>query len=94
MKRTGLAVVLCVVGLLTASSAWALPGVDLQEWGFNLDGVIYDNQVYGHTAADIPSNFNTAGFDFSTGLGTIQVTISTPGTHSPVSYTHLTLPTN
>jgi len=57
------------------------PVVDLQEWGFNINGTIFDN-LNGNTVGDLPAYVNTSGFDFITGLGTVKVTLSAPGTYA------------
>lgn len=86
MKKTKFLLLTFVLTLFGAAVAWATPTVDLQEWGFNINGTIYDNQVYGHTSADLPVNFNTSGFDFVTGIGTITATFTTPGTYAVVGF--------
>lgn len=86
MKKTKFLLLGAALSFSGAAVAWATPTVDLQEWGFNINGTIYDNQVYGHTPGDLPVNFNTAGFDFNTGLGTITATFTTPGTYALVGF--------
>ncbi len=59
---------------LTAPANAAL--VSLYEWGFNLDGAAY------LTPAPLPAAINASGFNFSTGLGTITITLNTVGSHT------------
>ena len=50
----------------------------LQDWGFNVDGTTYYS---GGTP--LPSYFDTSGFDFGTGLGTVSLTFNgSPGVHN------------
>jgi hypothetical protein len=64
------------VGAFGASAAM----ISLFDWGFNENGTIY-------TPVDtLPANFSTAGFDFSTGLGSITVTHSGAGSYSLVAF--------
>jgi hypothetical protein len=69
-----------LVFALGVSGASATP--DLQEWAFNVDGTFYDS-LLGNT---LPSNFNTAAFDFTTGLGTINVQITGAGNHNFIGF--------
>jgi len=63
-------------------SPWAHADPGLFDWGFNVNGGIYWNP--GLT----PAFFNTAGFDFTTGLGTITITFQPggAGAYSVVSF--------
>ena len=74
-----------LLSLPAASIGWALPVVDLQEWGFNVNGVVYDN-LNGDAVADLPAFFNTSAFDFNTGLGTVTATLDTPGTYAIAAF--------
>src|SRR5262245_57246516 len=63
---------------LTAQTASALASpVNLFEWGFNVNGTVYDSFV--QAPGDLPSTFDTSQFNFTTGLGTIAMTFA-PGT--------------
>ncbi len=41
--------------------------INLYDWGFNVNGAIYDS------SGPLPGYFNTGGFDWNTGLGTIAI---------------------
>jgi hypothetical protein len=72
MKKTHtyLCAVLCA-GLTTATSQAA---VGLFEYGFNIDGVI-------SPPAALPPGVSLAAFDTATGLGSVSVSIASPGAH-------------
>lgn len=53
----------------------------LDGWGFNVNGTIYDS-----TTGSLPSIFDTSGFDFNTGLGTILVDFKTIGSSSILAF--------
>jgi len=74
-------VVLTLVGL--ASPVTALAGPLLQDYLFNLNGTSYCPDA-PCSALLPPSGINTAGFDFSTGLGTLVFTVDavSAGTYS------------
>jgi hypothetical protein len=86
MRKAKFIAVAFVVSLLCTSASWAVPTVDLQEWGFNINGYHYDNVVYGDDPSVLPGNFNTSGFDFGTGLGTISVSFSAPGNYALAAF--------
>ncbi|MBU1709487.1 MAG: hypothetical protein KKE17_05730, partial [Proteobacteria bacterium] len=78
--------------LLGSSSGYAADAVkDLFDWGFNIDGTTYckegpcdfDNI---NNLGELPASINAAGFDFSTGLGTIIITITGEGSHQVIAY--------
>lgn len=60
------------LALLTASSASAAT-IDLFEYAFNINGTV--------TNGAAPGGVNVGGFDTSTGLGTVTVTMNTAGSH-------------
>ncbi len=74
---------ICVsVGMATSVRAAT---VDLFGWGFNTDGAVLSNDAWwGHSPIDVTNDplYDTSGFDFGTGLGTVKVTVSGAGAHS------------
>ncbi len=58
--------------LLTASSASAAT-IELFEYAFNINGTV--------TNGAAPGGVNVGGFDTTTGLGTVTVTLTTAGSH-------------
>jgi len=67
-----------LVAVLLALGAWTAPGqaapvIELWEYAFNLDGVV--------TNGSAPAGVNLAGFDTTTGLGTVGVTVTGAGAH-------------
>lgn len=68
-----------ILGLYSAMSlpAYAVP--QLFDWGFNLDGTVYDSLNF--TPGTLPASIASAGFDFTTGLGSINISISGSGSH-------------
>jgi hypothetical protein len=81
MKRIYVCMFACLLLFCLAPPAMAVPVVDLQEWGFNVNGTIIDN-LNGNAVTDLPAYFNYSGFDFNTGLGTVTVTFSAPGIYA------------
>jgi hypothetical protein len=81
MKRIYVCLFVCLFVFCWALPAMAVPAVDLQEWGFNVNGTIIDN-LNGDAVTDLPAYVNYSGFDFNTGLGTVTVTFSAPGTYA------------
>ena len=72
---------LIAVAAVVSILAWTAPAADagsvLFEWALNIDGTVSDS-----LAGDpVPAGANTAGFDFTTGLGTMLVTVSGAGLH-------------
>ncbi len=63
----------CFFFVGTALTSFAGPIVSLNDYGFNVNGNLY---LSGGTP--LPSYFDTSGFDFSTGLGTVNIAY-TPG---------------
>ena len=50
----------------------------LQDWGFNVDGTTYYKD-----GTPLPSYFDTSGFDFGSGLGTVKLTFNgSSGVHN------------
>ncbi|MBI4268950.1 MAG: PEP-CTERM sorting domain-containing protein [Candidatus Rokubacteria bacterium] len=49
----------------------------LFEWVFNIDGTISDSLL----GDPVPSGVNDAGFNYSTGIGTLTVSVSGAGSH-------------
>jgi hypothetical protein len=95
MKRV-LLVGCAVTSLLIAPSmASAAPiSLGLFEVAFNVDGTGYDS-ISGFQAHDLGpatgSPFNVSGFDFSTGLGIIRLTIGGAGVHTVAGFFDLEL---
>jgi hypothetical protein len=69
------ALLLCL-GLPNAASA----NIALFDYGFNIDGTTTLN------GAPLPSAIDASGFDFSTGLGSIGITVSGTGAHSVTGF--------
>ncbi len=69
VKVLVLAVLLTVFGVSGASAAT----IGLAEYAFNINGTV--------TNGSTPVGVNGAGFDFTTGLGTISITLSGAGSH-------------
>ncbi len=77
------------LGMTNVSSQAAEIG--LFDWGFNIDNTTYcrggpcdfDVLSTGNLAGpgDLPGILNTSGFDFNTGLGTIEATFTGTGNH-------------
>lgn len=65
-------VALLAVGALV-SSGQAAPVFELREFAFNIDGTV--------TSGSAPGGVNLAGFNTTTGLGNVTVTIADPGSH-------------
>ncbi len=92
MKR--IILYLCLVLLMGAGLGGSPAGAteyNLFELAFNVDGTIYDNLPPQGSRSlspplSLPSGLNSAGFDFSTGLGTLVWTTSTPGYHKFLSF--------
>lgn len=72
MKPSALIPVGLALGALAVPSASAAV-ISLFDYALNLDGVV--------TAAAFPPGANGAGFDTSTGLGSVQVTLAGVGVH-------------
>jgi len=74
--------ILCLLSfvLVMASGAAQSTAISLFDWGLNIDGNIYS------TPATLPGSANSAGFDFTTGLGSISVehdgAVAHPDPHS------------
>lgn len=69
-----------VVALGLALPLSAAADIVLFDWAFHLDAT---NYVPGDT---LPANVNTAAFDFTTGLGSIGITISGAGGHNIAAF--------
>ena len=76
MKKSSLLAVVFAVNLLSVSAVKA--SIVLYEWGFNIDGAVSLPSL----GDPVPSGVNVAGFDVSTGLGAISVTITGAGAHT------------
>ncbi|MEL7448512.1 MAG: PEP-CTERM sorting domain-containing protein [Pseudomonadota bacterium] len=62
--------------------------IDLAEFGLNIDGTTYCPAGCDNDVSDLSGvpGVNDGGFDYSSGLGTISVSITGTGTHSMVSF--------
>jgi hypothetical protein len=76
MKR--LFIVAVAVWAIGVGAPSASGGPILFEWAVNQDGTVSDSLAGG----SLPGNWNDAGFDVTTGLGTLSATISGAGLHS------------
>jgi hypothetical protein len=65
-----------LAGLLTSQAAAAV--IDLQEYAFNFDGTVINPKPGGDP---VPSSVLLAGFDTSTGLGSVAASIHGAGPH-------------
>jgi hypothetical protein len=77
--RLGTALILC--GLSGAAGAVE---VELADWGLNVDGTTYCDLGPCDFAGGgtLPGSLDASGFDFSTGFGSLVVTIGGAGAHS------------
>lgn len=79
MKNLKITVVGLIFLLLCASPGSAAV-ISLFDWAFNVDKTVY-------VASDfLPAGLNASGFDWDTGLGTLEWTISGPGAHSVLAF--------
>jgi hypothetical protein len=72
-----IALLLMWLGISGASGAV----IGLYDWGFNLDGTVYSKIDGGNFPGDLPGSVDASGFNFTTGLGTIEIALG-PGAHS------------
>ena len=73
MRKVGI-----LIAVLLALGAWTAPGqaapvIELSEFAFNIDGTV--------TSGSAPGGVNLAGFNTTTGLGNVTVTIAGAGAH-------------
>lgn len=70
--------------LLLLNAPRASAGViELYDWGLNLDGTTYCGLVgCDNTGLPLPTNIDASGFDFSTGIGAIDITVTGVGVHA------------
>jgi hypothetical protein len=71
-KLLGILVALLAVGMLP-STGQAVPVIELREFAFNVDGTV--------TNGSAPGGVNLAGFNTTTGLGNVTVTLAGAGVH-------------
>ena len=70
----------------------AMPGsaatIDLSGWGFNIDGTTYcsGGGCANSGAGSLPGAIDVSGFNLTSGLGSISITIGGAGAHSMVSF--------
>jgi hypothetical protein len=93
MKRRGFAALVLLAALSAPSAALAEP-INLFEVAFNVDGTGYSS-IAGFQPnlldAGTGSPFDVSAFDFSAGLGTIQLVIDGAGAHSIAGFFDLEL---
>ncbi len=83
MKILGLTVgMILLLGLATPAASAA--NISLAEFAFNVDGTM--NDFLPPSSFTSLSGFDLSGFDLTTGLGTIQASISGAGAHSLFSF--------
>lgn len=68
--------------LFLSASAASAATIDLDSWAFNVDGTTYQSQL----GDVLPASFNTAGFNFTTGLGVMSIHVTGAGGHSVDSF--------
>ena len=79
MRNSRLLLLFSCLILLGFSRPCRAATISLAEYGFNLDGTVY-------LATDpLPPMFNVSLFDFSTGLGSLTISLG-PGSHSFIAY--------
>jgi hypothetical protein len=92
MKGVKLLLVVLIVSFAFMGHAMAgVPAINLFDWGFNIDGTTYcdlgpcdfDGLV---PPAGLPGSIDVSGFDFSTGLGTVNVNIMGAGAHTVLGF--------
>ncbi len=66
-----------VLAIALGASMSSAGTITLAEWAVNLDGAVSDSLV----PDPVPGNVNLAGFDTTTGLGTVTMTITGAGSH-------------
>jgi hypothetical protein len=79
MKWAPLAIAAALFLSVSTASAASL---DLDSWAFYVDGSTYQSQL----GDVLPGSFSTGGFNFATGLGIINVTITGAGSHAVDSF--------
>ncbi len=81
MKKKGMPIIIlalvvfCVPGVQAAN-------IGLYDWAVHFDGITYEGSV-GDT---LPTVFDDTGFDWSTGLGSLNATISGAGSHKLIAF--------
>lgn len=87
MKK--LSCLVCGLAMLWLVPAAAASPI-LFEAGFNVSGTTYSTVPGSLIANPFPGpGFNASGFDFTTGLGTIVLSVTTPGTHHVTGFLDL-----
>ena len=86
MKKHLITLLIGLVLVFAASGVQAVSSVDLYDWGFNIDGTVYNKISNGNVPGDLPGYVSTGGLDFGTGLGSVSVTITGTGSHSLISF--------
>ncbi|MGV8075118.1 MAG: hypothetical protein AB2L11_11250 [Syntrophobacteraceae bacterium] len=66
------------------AEAWAIE-ISLFEWGFNIDGNISEG-IQAPASGQLPTNMDASLFNWATGLGTISVTLNSPGSHNIMAF--------
>ena len=85
IKRLG---TLPVLALLLIAWSPAQADVSLFDWGFSDDGTTYCKRAIDgcDNTNTLPAGMDASGFDFSTGLGSLSMTITGVGPHSMIAY--------
>jgi hypothetical protein len=85
MKRLRVLLLVLMFGMFFVSGAGAAT-IDLYEWAFNVNGSVSDSGPGTPGAIALPGSFNTAGFNSSTGLGSIIFQQTGGGSSSLLSF--------
>jgi hypothetical protein len=88
MKKVFILFIAVCFSVGMAASANAVT-IDLYDWGFNTDGEVIssaDGDVPGDLGTTLNATYDVSGFNFGTGLGTVDVTVTGVGVHSVVSW--------
>ena len=75
MRTHGLVICVLVIAWLAIAPCPASAGVALYDWAFNVNGTVYASPAgySGPLPGALPAFFNTSGYNWSTGLGTITI---------------------
>lgn len=84
MRNKKLTLLFAMASAAMVATAAPAATIDLQEWGINIDGTITHGDITG--ADTLPGTVNSAAFDFSTGLGTLQIKLTDAGSHSVILF--------
>jgi MYXO-CTERM domain-containing protein len=82
MKKTPILLAAAGALALASQASQALPIIDLFEYAFNIDGTV-SHPTLGDP---VPGSVNLAGFDTTTGIGTILMTLTGAGSHYAATF--------